>query len=93
MVTMSATDAKNKIGELWELASKEPVTIERNGKAQYMIVPVDTYVAVLRSDYERLRAGEDRPPRQIGFAKELFAGADVNALLDVDLTEAMREYI
>ena len=93
MITMSATDAKNKIGDLWELADKEPVTIERNGTARYIVSPVDTYVTLPREEYDRLRGGTEHPPRQIGFAKELFAGTDIDALLNVDLTDVMQEYL
>jgi len=90
---MSATDVKNKIGELWDLAATEPVTIERNGTPRFIVMPADSYVAVPRAEYDRLCGGADRPPRQIGFAKELLAEVDVDALLAVDLTEAMREYM
>lgn len=78
MITMSATGAKNKIGDLWDLATKERVTIERNGSPRFLVVSADTYVAIPREEYDRLRKGETRPPRQIGFAKDLFAGVDVS---------------
>jgi PHD/YefM family antitoxin component YafN of YafNO toxin-antitoxin module len=93
MITMSATDAKNKIGELWDLADKEPVTIERNGTARYVVVPVGSYVAVSRAEYDRLLGYDSHPQRQIGFAAELLDGFDVDALLEVDLSDAMREYM
>jgi hypothetical protein len=93
MVTMSATDAKNKIGELWDIADREPVTIERNGTPRYLVVPVGAYVAVPREEYDRLRGGAPRQSRRIGFARTVFAGADIAALLDVDLSEAMKDYL
>lgn len=92
MTTMSATEVENIIGELWDLAANEPVIIERNGTPRFILMPADSYVAVPRAEYDRLSRGADRPPRQIGFAKELLKVVDVDALLAVDLTDAMREY-
>ncbi|BDI28391.1 hypothetical protein CCAX7_004420 [Capsulimonas corticalis] len=91
MPTMSATDVKNRIGDLWNAADIEPVTVERNGSPRYVVASVDKYVAIPREEYDRLR-GLKAPPR-LGFAKALFAGVDTDALLEVDLTEAMRDYL
>jgi PHD/YefM family antitoxin component YafN of YafNO toxin-antitoxin module len=91
MKTISATDAKNKIGELWDLADKEPVTVERNGKARYLLVPLDRYVAISKDEYKRLR-GPRKAPR-MGFAKDLFVGVDTAALLAVDISDEMKDYM
>jgi PHD/YefM family antitoxin component YafN of YafNO toxin-antitoxin module len=91
MITISATDAKNKIGELWDLADREPVTVERNGKARYMLISIDDYVAVPREEYERTRS--NRPAPRFGCAKHLFEGVDTDALLAVDLSDMFRDYI
>lgn len=40
MAEMSATDAKNKFGEVLEMARTEPVAIQKNGRiAAYVISP------------------------------------------------------
>lgn len=49
--TMSASDAKNKFGELLELTRKNPVKIERNGR------PVA--VVISHEEFERMEAMED----------------------------------
>ena len=82
MATMSATDAKNRIGELWELASREPVTIERHGVPMYQLISTDQFVAVPLDEYERLKSVK-RAPR-FGFARDQFKGFDADALLAVD---------
>jgi prevent-host-death family protein len=91
MATISATDAKNKIGELWALAEDEPVTIERNGVAKFQLISTDHYVAVPKAEYDRMKAA--KRPRQPGFAKHLLEGLDVDALLAVDVSDQFEDYI
>ena len=43
MIEMSATDAKNRFGELLELARKEPVRIQRNGRDLAVVLSADEY--------------------------------------------------
>jgi len=91
MATISATDAKNKIGDLWAMAEQEPVTIERNGVPKYQLISTDHYVAVTVEEYDRLKSVK-RAPR-LGFAKEELAGLDVDALLAVDISAEFEGYI
>ena len=48
---MSASDAKNRFGDLLEEARKSPVRIERNGRPVAVVVSVE--------EFERLEAIED----------------------------------
>lgn len=91
MATISATDAKNKIGELWAMAEIEPVTIERNGVPEYQLISTEHYVAVPIEEYKRLQEAR-RTPR-FGFAKELLKGIDSNALLAVDIQDEFEGYL
>lgn len=91
MATMSATDVKNHIGELWELADREPVTIERNGMPKYQLVSTEKYVVVEVDEYNRLKSNK-RVPRR-GFAKHLLKGFDMDALLAVDVTSEFEGYL
>lgn len=91
MMTITATEAKNRIGELWDMADNEPVIVERNGTPRYLVASLDKYVAVSRDEYDRLR-GVTATPR-LGFAQQLLAGIDTDALLQVDLSETLREYL
>ncbi|MBL8599387.1 MAG: type II toxin-antitoxin system Phd/YefM family antitoxin [Devosia sp.] len=54
MVEISATDAKNKFGEVLEMARKEPVRIQKNGR--------DVAVMLSAEEYKRL-AEESSAPR------------------------------
>jgi len=83
MATISATDAKNKIADLWQMADREPVTIERNGVAKYQVISTDQFVAVPIEEYNRLRSARRAP--EFGFAREYFEGVDTDALLAVDV--------
>ncbi|MDB5540922.1 MAG: hypothetical protein JWQ89_2649 [Devosia sp.] len=53
MAEMSATDAKNKFGELLEMVRTEPVAIQKNGRiAAYVISP---------EQFQRLMADSNAP--------------------------------
>jgi prevent-host-death family protein len=85
MQTISATDARNNIGKLWETASREPVTVESAGKPIVVVISPETYnklTGVLR-------------PRQAGCAKHLLSGAgiDVNELLSISVEDAFEDYM
>ena len=82
MATVSATDAKNRIGELWALAEEAPVTIERNGVAKFQVISTEHYVAVPIDEFDRLKS-KRRTPR-FGFAKDYFQGVDTDALLAIN---------
>jgi prevent-host-death family protein len=49
MATMTATDAKNKFGQMLEMARTEPVRIQKNGR--------DVGVVLSPEDYQSLAAG------------------------------------
>ena len=46
MATMTATEAKNRFGEMLDTARKEPVFIEKNGRPVGVLVSVETYAAL-----------------------------------------------
>jgi len=83
MHSMSATNVRNRIGDLWKMAEQAPVTVERNGTPCFQVIAIDKYVAVPREEYERMKSGSKG--LQPGFAADLFEGVDVDALLAVDI--------
>ena len=68
--TMSASDAKNKFGELLEFARKGPVKIERNGRPVAVVVSAE--------EFARMEAVEDAwwAKQAEAASKEGFLGAD-----------------
>ncbi|MGO8670429.1 MAG: type II toxin-antitoxin system Phd/YefM family antitoxin [Capsulimonadaceae bacterium] len=90
MPTVSATEAKNRIGDLWQLAELERVTIERNGVPKFRLISTDHYVAIPIEEYSRLRSLRRTPRR--GFAKAQFEGFDTDTLLAVDVTAEFEGY-
>jgi prevent-host-death family protein len=54
--TMSATEARTRLGEILRLVweERETVTVERRGKPYVVFMPID--------EYERLRRAAGRPP-------------------------------
>jgi len=47
MIEMTATDAKNKFGEMLELARKEPVRVRKTGRSAVVVVDADQYDALV----------------------------------------------
>lgn len=81
MVTINATEARNNIGKLWSRAADGPVTVLSAGQA----------VAVVLSPAEFARLTARRRGAKAGFAKHLFPGADMSALLDTSLDDVFAE--
>lgn len=53
MSTITATDAKNRFGQVLEEAQREPVRIQKSGR--------DVAVLVSAAEYQRLREAESAP--------------------------------
>ena len=71
MQTVTATFVRNKIADAWEMARSGPLAIENHGEVEFVILSA--------ADYDKLTHG--RKPRQAGYARHLFEGVDVDALL------------
>ena len=83
MTTITATEARNNIGKLWSQAAGEPVTVLSAGQA----------VAVVLSPAEFARLTAPTHGVKAGFAKHLFEGIDVDALLDTDIQDVFEGYL
>ena len=77
MVTINATEARDDIEELWSKAAKEPVTVLSAGQA----------IVVVLSPTEFKRLSARGRGAKAGFAKYLFGGGDLNALLETSLDD------
>ena len=82
MVTINVTEAHENIEELWSKAAQEPVTVLSAGQA----------VAVVLSPQEFERLTARRRGAKAGFAKHLFPGVDMNALLATNIDDVFEEY-
>ena len=82
MTTISATEARNNIGKLWSEAANGPVTVLSAGQA----------VAVVLSPAEFEKLTARRRGVKAGFAKHLFAGVDMNALLETNIDDVFEGY-
>ncbi|HEY0919337.1 type II toxin-antitoxin system Phd/YefM family antitoxin [Devosia sp.] len=49
MASMTATDAKNRFGELLDMARKEPVEVQRNGRTVGVMLSPEQYVKLLEA--------------------------------------------
>lgn len=77
MTTISATEARNNIGKLWSEAANGPVTVLSAGQP----------VAVVLSPAELAKLKARKRGIEAGFAKHLFPGVDMNALLETDVDD------
>lgn len=56
MQTMSANDAKARFGQMLDAARREPVTIEKHGRAVAVVMSKEDYDEIEAMKLERLRA-------------------------------------
>ncbi|MGO8669819.1 MAG: type II toxin-antitoxin system Phd/YefM family antitoxin [Capsulimonadaceae bacterium] len=87
MTSITATYAKNNIGDVWEMAKHEPVEVRSNGIPVAFIVSPEQFQAYHRKHH---RLGR---PRRLGLLAEEFQGVDWKALLDTDVSDAFSEYL
>lgn len=73
MRKVAALDAKNRFGELLNAAQREPVTIEKHGKAVAVVLSAEDY-----QDFEALKLARLRGEIQIGL-DDIAAGRVVDA--------------
>lgn len=48
MAVITATDAKNKFGQMLEMAQAEPVRVQKNGRDVAVVLSPEDYSALLR---------------------------------------------
>lgn len=84
MLTLTAVEARDNIGTLWEKAASEPVMIESAGQPLAVIMSP--------SEYERLTSAP-RKPRVAGTGANLLANIDVEALLATPIDDVFAEYM
>ena len=82
MTTITATEARNNIGKLWNEAANGPVTVLSAGQP----------VAVVLSLAEFAKLTARRRGVKAGFAKHLFPGVDMNALLETNIDDVFEDY-
>jgi prevent-host-death family protein len=71
MKTITATAAKNRISDAWNMAKEEPVTVLSRGER----------IAIIMSPEEYDRITSARRPRRGGYLKGLFVGVDWDEVL------------
>jgi prevent-host-death family protein len=57
---VTATEAKNRLGQMLEHAQREPVTIEKSGRRHSVLISADRYDELLSTAVPRLRSAAPR---------------------------------
>ena len=60
MKTVTALEAKNRLGEVLEAAQRQPVSITRNGRPSVVMISAESYARRQNMARERLRASLHR---------------------------------
>ncbi len=60
MKTVTALDAKNRLGEVLEAAQRQPVSITRNGRPAVVVISAESYARRQRMARDRLRQAMQR---------------------------------
>ena len=60
MKTVSALDAKNRLGELLDAAQRQPITVTRNGRPSVVVVSAESYDRRRRLSRERMQQAMNR---------------------------------
>lgn len=79
MNTIDATDARNKFGELIDLARREPIQIKKNGRPSVIMIAFEDYQKLAKK-IEKLEDMLDILEAE-NAEKEEFAGAAVSEAL------------
>ena len=86
MATVTATYAKNNIGDLWEMSKHGPVVVNSNG------VPVAVVLSPKQFEEMTHRSLLGRP-RNLGALAKKVADFDSDAFLNTDISEVFSEYM
>ena len=86
MTSVTATFAKNNIGEVWEMAKDEPVEVLSNGTPVAVILSPEQY----KSLSGKTRLGR---PRRLGWFQNDFKNFDSDGFLNTDISEVFSEYM
>jgi antitoxin Phd len=60
MITFSALEAKNRLGQILDAAQREPVTITRHGRPAVVVLAVQDYEALLEGRPEKAPAAKKK---------------------------------
>lgn len=63
MKTITALEAKTRLGEVLETAQRQPVSITRNGRPSVVVISAESYQRRQRMARERLRQSLQRAGR------------------------------
>lgn len=70
-----STDLKQKLGDVLDAASREPVSITRHSKPRFVLMSVEAYEARFPNDERRTYAVEEMPDEHLAKVEKALAKA------------------
>lgn len=65
-----STDLKQRLGDVLDAASREPVSITRHGKARFVLMNVEAYEARFPEDSRKSYATEEMPAEHLALLEQ-----------------------
>ncbi len=65
-----STDLKQRLGDVLDAASREPISITRHGKARFVLMNVEAYEARFAEDTRKVYAAEEMPAEHLAMLEE-----------------------
>ena len=65
-----STDLKQRLGDVLDAASREPVSITRHGKARFVLMNVEAYEARFPKDSRKSYATEEMPAEHLALLEQ-----------------------
>lgn len=72
----ASSDLKQRLGDVLDAASREPISITRHGKARFVLMNVDAYEARFADDARESYATEDMPDDHVAMLEEALNDLD-----------------
>lgn len=66
----ASSDLKQRLGDVLDAASREPISITRHGKARFVLMNVDEYEARLSNDTRKAYAIAEMPDEHLAMLEE-----------------------
>ena len=80
MRSYPSTDLKQNLGDVLNVASREPIAITKHRKPRYVLMSIEAYEARFPADPRRSYAAEDMPDEHLAMLEDALAAGSKDPL-------------